>query len=130
MSLFLKKVKSESRFSLTSDPLYSRCWEEIGKPLMSQGSSNGAGSEQEQRSKELLAQTLKRCKKFLPKTKRYTVGDPHDFDYMKTLKRLCDALAAEHWCDACGITCKIVKYYCANDVRTMYTIIGILEEFV
>lgn len=130
MSLFLGRVNVQSKEGPSGNPLYDRFWQELGKPLQNQPPSDRASAAQETAAKELLKNTLQRCKKLMPKTQRYLLGEIHDFGYLGNLMRLRRELGEGRWCDACYTLCKVIKYYCANDIRTMYAIIGILEDYI
>lgn len=130
MSLFTGRVIVNGKESPYGDPLYNRFWQELGKPLLKQTISARATIEQEEDARNLLKDTLQRCRKRIPETRRYLLGDIHDSGYLGTLMQLRKQLEEGQWGNACHTLCKVIRYYCANDIRTMYAIIGILEEYV
>ncbi len=131
MSVFIGKVKLEERKIPSEDKLYGIIWNEIAEPLKYQRGSDRATEAEEAASRTLLAQALERSRKLLPKTKRYRLHE-HLFDvcYFDILLKLQSALRGEKWGDACYYVQKMIRYYSGNDVRILYTIIGILEEFL
>ncbi len=116
--------------SAHGDPLFNRFWLMLGEPLQHWPPSDSATDVQETAARQLLRKTLRQCKAHMPETRRYLLGDIHDVGYLGCLLRLQQQLQKERWCDACYTLCKVIKYYCANDIRTMYTIIGLLEEYL
>ncbi|MBP3673467.1 MAG: hypothetical protein J6J18_06530 [Oscillospiraceae bacterium] len=131
MSLFVGKVKVKNGEAPWSDLLYARFWTELGKPLLHQPQSDKATAAEEAAAKELLKKTLLRCRKLMGETRRYPLVDfTHDVGYLGEFLRLKQQLVEKRWCDACYTLAKMIKYYCANEVRTMYTIIGVLEEYL
>lgn len=98
--------------------------------LMKQPPSDRATAEQEAAAKELLRKTMLHFEKRFPKTQLYRLQDRNlqRADYYGNLLRLRRELESGKWCDACYSLCKVLKYYCANDTRTIYTVFGILEE--
>ncbi len=131
MSVFIGKVKLEERKTPSEDKLYGVIWNEIAEPLKNQHGSDRASAAEEATSRALLAQALERSRKLLPKTKRYRLHENFfDVCYFGILLKLQSALRSEKWGDACYQVQKMIRYYRGNDVRILYTIIGILEEFL
>ncbi len=131
MPVFIGKVKLEKKKMPYEDRMSSRIWKEIAIPLQARRASSRATAEDEAASKALLIQTLERCRRLLPKTKRYLMCE-YFFDegYLGILLELRNTLLEKRWGDACYQTLKMIRYYHGSDIRTMYSIIGILEEFL
>lgn len=130
MSLFVGKIRKAKYPHPHCDPLYGRFMDELGLPLLRMADRSREEPAPESEAKALLGQTLQKCKKWMPRCRSYQQDAPQDEGYFGTLLKLRQQMERGEWCEACYTLCKTMKYYCANDVRTMYTIIGILEEFV
>ena len=128
MPLYTMRWKVEKKFPLDDHKIRAKIFRKVYAPLCDRRDSSVATPDEEETSRERLAEALRQCKKILPKTKRYLYGDNYqDVGYYGVLFSLQNALMERRWGTACYVAQKMIRYYPCNDARNMNCLIDMLE---